>query len=88
MASGAESLFDSTNLKLRELLKEVQLDYSPENASVVDSVVSAIRDAIDGIPDGLPVKFWKTLFPPFHHFKMLRNATGASLNSLMLLIPV
>lgn len=55
MASEAETLFDSTNLKLRELLKEVQLDYSPENASAVDSVVSAIRDAINGIPDGLPV---------------------------------
>lgn len=55
MASGAETYTDSTNLKLRELLKEVQLDYSPENTSVVDGVVSAIRDVINSIPDGLPV---------------------------------
>ncbi|XP_057772992.1 uncharacterized protein LOC130992396 [Salvia miltiorrhiza] len=55
MASGAETYEDATNLKLRELLKEVQLDYSPENTSIVDSFVSAIRDAVDSIPDGLPV---------------------------------
>ncbi|KAH6800552.1 nucleolar protein [Perilla frutescens var. hirtella] len=55
MASGAETYMDSTDLKLKELLKEVQLDYSPENTSVVDSFVSAIKDTIDSIPDGLPV---------------------------------
>ncbi|KAG6402464.1 hypothetical protein SASPL_134658 [Salvia splendens] len=51
MASAAEI----TDLKFRELLKEVQLDYTPENTSIVDGVVSAIRDAVDSIPDGLPV---------------------------------
>ncbi|KAL1551276.1 nucleolar protein 6-like [Salvia divinorum] len=55
MASVAEINESATSLKYRELLKEVQLDYSPENTSIVDSVVSAIRDAVDSIPDGLPV---------------------------------
>ncbi|KAL1551278.1 nucleolar protein 6-like [Salvia divinorum] len=58
MASVAEINESATSLKYRELLKEVQLDYSPENTSIVDSVVSAIRDAVDSIPDGLPVTFW------------------------------
>ena len=57
MASAAEINESATNLKLRELLKEVQLDYSPQNTSIVDGVVSAIRDAVGSIPDGLPVTF-------------------------------
>lgn len=80
MASGAETYTDSTNMKLRELLKEVQLDYSPENTSVVDGVVSAIRDVINSIPDGLPVKFWTTQL--FLCYRRLPFA--ASLNLLML----
>ncbi|KAL0449938.1 UNVERIFIED_CONTAM: hypothetical protein Slati_1550200 [Sesamum latifolium] len=55
MASGAETYPDSTNLKLRELLKEVQLDYSPANTAIINDVVSSIRDAINNIPDGLQV---------------------------------
>ncbi|KAL0343289.1 UNVERIFIED_CONTAM: Nucleolar protein 6 [Sesamum angustifolium] len=55
MASGAETYPDSTNLKLRELLKEVQLDYSPANTAIINDFVSSIRDAINNIPDGLQV---------------------------------
>ncbi|KAL6542299.1 hypothetical protein OROMI_023901 [Orobanche minor] len=55
MASGAELFPDSTNLKLRELLKEVQLDYSAANTAIINDVVSAIREAIFNIPDALQV---------------------------------
>lgn len=46
---------DSRSLKLRELLKELQLDYSPSNTKVIDDVVSSIKEAIDGIPDDIQV---------------------------------
>ncbi|KAL3630291.1 hypothetical protein CASFOL_023275 [Castilleja foliolosa] len=55
MASGVETHSDSTNLKLRELLKEVQLDYSAANTAIINDVVSSIREAIHNIPDGLQV---------------------------------
>lgn len=68
MASGAETYPDSTNLKLRELLKEVQLDYSPENTAIIHDTVSAIRVAIDNIPDGLLVHSLQLTFPLFLGF--------------------
>ncbi|KAK9284676.1 hypothetical protein L1049_023852 [Liquidambar formosana] len=43
------------DLKVRELLKEVQLDYSPSVTKLVDDTVSAIKDAIDKIPEDLNV---------------------------------
>ncbi|KAL8507398.1 hypothetical protein ACS0TY_018083 [Phlomoides rotata] len=46
-----ETYPDSTNLKFKELLKEVQLDYSPENTAIINDAVSAIREALDRIPD-------------------------------------
>ncbi|KAL8044894.1 hypothetical protein ABFX02_08G076200 [Erythranthe guttata] len=55
MASVAEIFPDSTNLKLTELLKEVQLDYSPENTAIINDAVSAIREALNNIPDGIQV---------------------------------
>ncbi|CAA0839558.1 Unknown protein [Striga hermonthica] len=55
MASGSETYPDSTNLKLQELLKEVQLDYSAVNTAIVNNVVSSIREAISNIPEGLQV---------------------------------
>ncbi|KAL3813203.1 hypothetical protein ACJIZ3_014471 [Penstemon smallii] len=55
MDSAAEVYPDSTNLKLTELLKEVKLDYSPENTKTINDVVSSIREAIDKIEDGLQV---------------------------------
>lgn len=65
MASGAEALTDSANLKSRELLKEVQLDYSPANTAIINDAVSAIREAINNIPDGLQVNFPKFTFNLF-----------------------
>ncbi|GFQ06850.1 nucleolar protein 6 [Phtheirospermum japonicum] len=55
MASRIETHPDSTDLKLRELLKEVQLDYSAANTAIINDVVSSIREAIHNIPDGLQV---------------------------------
>ncbi|GMH24573.1 hypothetical protein Nepgr_026416 [Nepenthes gracilis] len=42
-------------LKWRELLKEVQLDYSPAFVKFVDDTVSSIKEAINRIPDDLQV---------------------------------
>ncbi|GAB4846824.1 hypothetical protein Ancab_025831 [Ancistrocladus abbreviatus] len=42
-------------LKQTELLKEVQLDYSPAFTRLVDDTVSAIKDAISKIPGDLQV---------------------------------
>ncbi|CAN4080066.1 unnamed protein product [Withania somnifera] len=53
MASDTSSYTDSMNFKVRELLKEVQLQYSPETTATVDNVVSAIKQAIDKIPEHL-----------------------------------
>ncbi|KAK9990400.1 hypothetical protein SO802_025385 [Lithocarpus litseifolius] len=46
---------DSMDLKVRELLKEVTLKYSPALTKHVNDTVSAIKDAIDKIPDKLKV---------------------------------
>ncbi|KAF3447128.1 hypothetical protein FNV43_RR12308 [Rhamnella rubrinervis] len=46
---------DSMDLKVRKLLKEVQLDYSPTFTKLVDDTVSAIKKAIDKIPEGLEI---------------------------------
>ncbi|KAF3966317.1 hypothetical protein CMV_009561 [Castanea mollissima] len=46
---------DSMDLKVRELLKEVTLDYSPTLTMHVNDTISAIKDAIDIIPDDLKV---------------------------------
>ncbi|KAE9452911.1 hypothetical protein C3L33_15193, partial [Rhododendron williamsianum] len=51
----SDTLNGPTNLKVRELLKEVQLDYSPSFTKLVDDTVSAIKDAIDKIPQDLLV---------------------------------
>nr|XP_016452559.1 PREDICTED: nucleolar protein 6 [Nicotiana tabacum]XP_016452560.1 PREDICTED: nucleolar protein 6 [Nicotiana tabacum]XP_016452561.1 PREDICTED: nucleolar protein 6 [Nicotiana tabacum] len=51
MASDTLTYTDSMNLKVKELLKEVQLEYSPETTATVDKVVSAIKEAIDKIPE-------------------------------------
>nr|POF25477.1 nucleolar protein 6 [Quercus suber] len=46
---------DSMDLKVRELLKEVTLDYLPTLSKNVNDTVSAIKDTIDKIPDDLKV---------------------------------
>ncbi|XP_040999624.1 nucleolar protein 6 [Juglans microcarpa x Juglans regia] len=43
------------DLKVRELLKEVRLNYSPAFTKLVDNTVAAIKDAIDKIPEDLLV---------------------------------
>ena len=45
------------DLKVRELLKEVTLNYSPTLTKHVNDTVSAIKDTIDKIPDELKVMF-------------------------------
>lgn len=50
-----EAFPDSMNLKVQELLKEVQFNYSPATTKYVDDVVSSIRDVIHKIPDDIQV---------------------------------
>ncbi|KAK4262169.1 hypothetical protein QN277_027756 [Acacia crassicarpa] len=49
------TLMDSMDLKVRELLKEVQLDYTPSFTKFVDDTVSAIKASIDKIPEDVQV---------------------------------
>ncbi|XP_054824422.1 uncharacterized protein LOC129322255 [Prosopis cineraria] len=49
------TLMDSIDLKVRELLKEVQLDYSPQFSEFLDDTVSAIKASIDKIPEDFKV---------------------------------
>ncbi|XP_010254816.1 PREDICTED: nucleolar protein 6 isoform X2 [Nelumbo nucifera] len=46
---------ESMELKVRELLKEVQLDYSLSITRFVDDAVSFIRETIDSIPENVKV---------------------------------
>ncbi|KAK7252913.1 hypothetical protein RIF29_37189 [Crotalaria pallida] len=46
---------DSTELKVTELLKEVQLDYSPQLSKLVDDTVSAVKASIDKIPNNFKI---------------------------------
>ncbi|KAK7307534.1 hypothetical protein VNO77_40695 [Canavalia gladiata] len=48
-------VMESTELKLRELLKEVHVDNSPQFSKLVDDTVSAIKTSIDKIPNDLKV---------------------------------
>lgn len=57
MASSFGTVTDSMSLKVSELLKEVQLDYSPANIKIVDDVVSSIKESISKIPEDFQVYF-------------------------------
>ncbi|CAI8588694.1 unnamed protein product [Vicia faba] len=46
---------DSMEFKLSELLKEVQVDYSPHFSKLVDDTVSSIKSSIDKIPENYKV---------------------------------
>ncbi|QCD91028.1 U3 small nucleolar RNA-associated protein 22 [Vigna unguiculata] len=46
---------ESTELKVSELLKEVNVDYSPQFTKLVDDTVSAIKASIDKIPNDFKV---------------------------------
>ncbi|KAG8659917.1 nucleolar protein 6 isoform X2 [Manihot esculenta] len=50
-----DTLMEPMDLKVSELLKEVQVDYTPAFTELVDGTVSAIKEAINRIPDGLEV---------------------------------
>jgi U3 small nucleolar RNA-associated protein 22 len=56
-----DAFTNSMDLKVREFLKEVRLDHSPAFTKLVDDTVSAIKDAIDKIPEDLKVS--QTLRP-------------------------
>nr|GMC99114.1 nucleolar protein 6 [Ipomoea batatas] len=47
----ASDSMDSMTMRISELLKEVQLDYSPANTKIINDVVSSIKEAIDKIPE-------------------------------------
>ncbi|GAB2279548.1 hypothetical protein Dimus_014191 [Dionaea muscipula] len=51
----SDILVEPLHLKLRELLNEVQLDYSPAFTTLVDDTISAIKEAISKIPEGFQV---------------------------------
>ncbi|WJZ86013.1 hypothetical protein VitviT2T_005516 [Vitis vinifera] len=51
----SDTIMEPMDLKVRELLKEVQLDYSSATTKLVDDTVSAIKQAIDTIPEDLKV---------------------------------
>ncbi|XWS45420.1 hypothetical protein CRYUN_Cryun15aG0135300 [Craigia yunnanensis] len=50
-----ETYMDSMEFKVQELLKEVRLEYSSSLTKVVDDTVSAIKSAMDKIPEDLQV---------------------------------
>ncbi|KAJ1388814.1 Zinc finger, GRF-type [Sesbania bispinosa] len=52
---GDTTFMDSTDLKVRELLKEIHVDYSPQFTKFVDDTVSAIKASIDKIPHDFKV---------------------------------
>lgn len=58
----SDAAMDSTELKTKELLKEVQIDYSPSFTNLLNDVVSAIKQSIDTIPQDLQVSSL-SLFP-------------------------
>ncbi|XP_071731324.1 uncharacterized protein [Rutidosis leptorrhynchoides] len=53
--STTDEFTDTINLKLAELLKEVQLDYSSSTTNFVNDVVSSITDCINKIPEDIQV---------------------------------
>ncbi|XP_027117353.1 uncharacterized protein [Coffea arabica] len=55
MASDDETYTDSMSFTVTELLKEVQLDYSPATTKAVDDVVSSVKQVIDKIPENFQV---------------------------------
>lgn len=56
------TLMDSMDLKLKELLKEVQPDFSPQFTELIDAAVSTIKESIDKIPEDTMVTNYSILF--------------------------
>lgn len=76
----SDTLNGPTNLKVRELLKEVQLDYSPSFTKLVDDTVSAIKDAIDRIPQDLQVRLRNPILLFVHPKSLNFSASFSSLD--------
>ncbi|GAA0178293.1 RNA metabolism protein [Lithospermum erythrorhizon] len=55
MASAAELYVDSMNMKVNELLKEVRIDYSSANTTIVNDFVTEIKQIIHTIPQDFQV---------------------------------
>ncbi|KAK9065620.1 hypothetical protein SSX86_015021 [Deinandra increscens subsp. villosa] len=53
--AAAEEYTDTMNLKVAELMKEVQLDYSPTTTKTVDDFVISIKKCINNIPEDIQV---------------------------------
>ncbi|CAM8912250.1 unnamed protein product [Rhodiola kirilowii] len=51
----ATTTMDSVDFKVSELLKEVQVDYTPALTKLVDDAIAGIKQAIDTIPENLNV---------------------------------
>uniref|UniRef100_A0A7N0T892 Nucleolar protein 6 n=1 Tax=Kalanchoe fedtschenkoi TaxID=63787 RepID=A0A7N0T892_KALFE len=51
----AATTMDSIDFKVSELLKEVQLDYTPALTKLVDDAAAGIKQAIDTVPENLNV---------------------------------
>ncbi|KAL8250850.1 hypothetical protein R6Q59_034543 [Mikania micrantha] len=54
--AAAEEYTDTMNLKVAELMKEVQLDYSSTTSKLIDDVVFSIKECINKIPEDIQVK--------------------------------
>ncbi|GLT39138.1 hypothetical protein SLA2020_133450 [Shorea laevis] len=50
-----EAYTDSMDLKVKELLKEVRLEHTPSVTKLVDDTVSAIKSAVERVPDDFQV---------------------------------
>jgi hypothetical protein len=81
-----DALTNSMDLKVREFLKEVRLDHSPAFTKLVDDTVSAIKDAIDKIPEDLKVS--KTLSPSSVWLPRKRNILNSVFMSLLLFLGI
>lgn len=46
---------DSMEFKVSELLKEVEVDFSPQFSELVDDTVAAIKSSIEKIPEDYKV---------------------------------
>ncbi|KVH92355.1 Nrap protein [Cynara cardunculus var. scolymus] len=53
--AASEEYTDTMNLKVAELMKEVQLDYSSATAKTIDDAVSSIKECVNKIPEDIKV---------------------------------
>ncbi|KAJ9561979.1 hypothetical protein OSB04_007139 [Centaurea solstitialis] len=53
--AASEEYTDTMSLKVAELMKEVQLDYSSATAKAIDEAVSSIKECVNEIPEDIKV---------------------------------